>query len=115
MADPRNGGPKSYTLDYSTSVGYCDRLAYAYLNLDSLFNGPIKSDLLLCYKFLAGHADVDVSRFFTRVTDAKLCSTARDSNFFANIVSLIFGTHYKYRAMLLMHIPFMLSSANCIT
>jgi len=29
------------------------------------------------------------------------------------IVSLIFGTHY--RAMLSMHVPFMLSSANCIT
>jgi len=45
---------------------YCDRLAY--LNLDSLFNRRIKSDLLLCYKFLADHADIDVSRFFTRVT-----------------------------------------------
>jgi len=42
---------------------YCDRLAY--LNLDSLFNRRIKSDLLLCYKFLDGHADVDVSRDYT--------------------------------------------------
>ena len=69
--------------------------------MDSLFNGGIKSDLLLCCKFLAGHADVDVSRFFTRVTGAvtrgniaklyRLCS-ARDSNFFANRVINIWNS-----------------------
>jgi len=40
------------------NIPYCDRLAY--LNLDSLFNRRIKSDLLLC--FLAAHADVSLHR-----------------------------------------------------
>ena len=46
-------------------TGFARTLRYIVNNLDSLFNSCIKSDLLLCYKFLAGHADVDVSRFFT--------------------------------------------------
>jgi len=77
------------------NMPYCDRLNY--LNLDSLTNRRVKSDLLMCYKILHGYVDVDISSFFARVTggvtrgnDMKLYKSrlysVRDGNFFCNRV-----------------------------
>ena len=45
-------------------MSYWDRLYY--LNLDSLYNRGIKSDLLMTYKILNEQVDVEGSAFFSK-------------------------------------------------
>jgi len=45
-------------------MSYWDRLDC--LNLDSLYNKGIKSDLLMTYKILNGQVDVEGSAFFPK-------------------------------------------------